>query len=94
MKTRPLFRVVAGLAAFWATGWMLVSRGVRPRRADKHPAIAPDDPAADSEQGPTPVRSAGPESMRNGDGLHWDKVDEASDGSFPASDPPSTLKSE
>jgi hypothetical protein len=73
---------------------MVVSRVVRPRSGDKHPAIAPDDPAADLEQGPMAVRSAGPEAMRNGEGLRWDKVDEASDGSFPASDPPSTLKSE
>jgi hypothetical protein len=38
---------------------------------------------------PTPVRPAGPESMR--DPPHrWDKVDEAVDESFPASDPPAT----
>jgi hypothetical protein len=36
---------------------------------------------------PTPVRSAGPEEMR--DPPHrWDKVDQALDESFPASDPP------
>jgi hypothetical protein len=36
------------------------------------------------------VRSAGPEGMRSqGDGK-WDKTDEASDESFPASDPPAT----
>ena len=33
------------------------------------------------------VREAGPESMRNPP-REWDKVDEASDESFPASDPP------
>lgn len=36
---------------------------------------------------PTPVRPAGPESMRDPP-RRWDKVDEAVDESFPASDPP------
>lgn len=35
----------------------------------------------------TQVRNAGPEGMR-GDPKEWDQVDEASDESFPASDPP------
>ena len=35
------------------------------------------------------VRHAGPEGMKS-DPQHWDKADEASDESFPASDPPST----
>ena len=35
------------------------------------------------------VRHAGPEGMRS-DPQHWDKADEASDESFPASDPPAT----
>lgn len=33
------------------------------------------------------VRDAGPEAMQNAP-RRWDKVDEASDESFPASDPP------
>ena len=36
---------------------------------------------------PTPVRPAGPESMRDPP-KRWDKVDQAEDESFPASDPP------
>jgi hypothetical protein len=35
------------------------------------------------------VRNAGPGGMRS-DPPEWDKTDEASDESFPASDPPST----
>ena len=37
--------------------------------------------------GPNDVRPAGRESTRDDDGP-WDEVDEASDESFPASDPP------
>lgn len=37
---------------------------------------------------PGPVRSAGPEAMRDPP-KEWDAVDEALDESFPASDPPS-----
>ena len=36
-----------------------------------------------------PVRSAGPEAMRDPPQREWTKVDQASDESFPASDPPS-----
>lgn len=34
------------------------------------------------------TRSSGPEGMRDGEPRDWDTVDEASDESFPASDPP------
>ncbi|MES2491777.1 MAG: hypothetical protein V4579_00685 [Pseudomonadota bacterium] len=34
------------------------------------------------------VRNAGPDAMRS-DAPGWDKIDQASDESFPASDPPS-----
>lgn len=36
------------------------------------------------------VRDAGPESMQTSPRREWTKVDEASDESFPASDPPAT----
>lgn len=35
------------------------------------------------------TRDAGPDNMRDEDGVVWDEVDEGSDESFPASDPPS-----
>lgn len=34
------------------------------------------------------TRSAGPEGMRDTPGKKWDKIDQAGDESFPASDPP------
>lgn len=43
---------------------------------------APPDPATSP-----PVRPAGPEEMRDPPG-DWDEIDQASDESFPASDPP------
>ena len=36
------------------------------------------------------VRDAGPEAMADGSDREWTKTDEASDESFPASDPPAT----
>jgi len=46
-------------------------------------------PEAEKPVPPSPVRPAGPESMRDPP-RKWDEVDEESDESFPASDPPST----
>jgi hypothetical protein len=60
------------------------------RKLVKHIAIEVSDPAARTEQGcAAVVREAGPEAMRDYSSSNWDKVDEASDESFPASDPPS-----
>ena len=36
------------------------------------------------------VREAGPDAMRDDTAKDWDKADQASDESFPASDPPAT----
>ena len=36
------------------------------------------------------VREAGPDAMRDDTAANWDKADQASDESFPASDPPAT----
>jgi uncharacterized membrane protein YebE (DUF533 family) len=38
----------------------------------------------------TNVRDAGPDAMRDDTAKDWDKADQASDESFPASDPPAT----
>lgn len=41
-------------------------------------------------QGSATIRDAGPEAMRDRPDDAWTSVDEASDESFPASDPPAT----
>ena len=59
----------------------------RSNPAKKKPPKKPEKLEDDSGV-PTPVRPAGPEDMRDPP-KRWDKVDEQSDESFPASDPPS-----
>jgi len=49
-----------------------------------------DRAAFAGNQGNATVRDAGPESMRDKPKRGWSKADEASDQSFPASDPPAT----
>jgi len=57
--------------------------------ATKHKLIEPAALAPGEAAGPATgeVRNAGPAAMRS-DPPQWDRIDEASDESFPASDPP------
>ena len=49
-----------------------------------------EKPSESGEKKPMPdVRDAGPDAMKDKPVRKWDSVDEASDESFPASDPPS-----
>jgi hypothetical protein len=63
----------------------------QPAQREKKPGHAP---AFDRKQKPGPdegetqVRPAGPENMRDKPAKDWTPEDEASDESFPASDPP------
>ncbi len=50
------------------------------------PAFAGGQPSSDAMN----VRDAGPEAMRDDTARDWSKTDQASDESFPASDPPAT----
>ncbi len=78
----PLFAV--GAAAYVLSRKMAAER--TGTRSGTPAAFADGQPSA----GTNPVRDAGPEAMRDGQARSWSSVDEASDQSFPASDPPST----
>jgi hypothetical protein len=77
---------IAGAAAAGVAGYLVTRTLFFGAEEHDAPAIAEDRP-------PGPVgnsgnaRSAGPEAMRDPPS-DWDKVDQASDESFPASDPP------
>lgn len=59
---------------------------IRKHPALKEPLPDPKNPGKGSGV-PTPVRPAGPKDMRDPP-KKWDEVDQESDESFPASDPP------
>ena len=85
--------LVTGLGAALAAGaGYVAARIIRHRAHSDRPAAAlthdrPPGPVGNSGN----VRSAGTEAMRDPP-RSWDKVDEASDESFPASDPPNLSK--
>lgn len=78
-------RMILALFALGAGAYAL-SRKASERGDGARAAFAGD------EQGtaPTAVRDAGPDAMRDPPAAPWTSVDEASDQSFPASDPPAT----
>ncbi len=76
-------RLILSLFAVGAAAYVL-SRKKAADSAGTRAAFADGQPYA----GTNPVREAGPEAMRDGQARTWSSVDEASDQSFPASDPP------
>ena len=81
---------VAGAAAFAATGLVSAARKRRRvRRRDAPSAVSRRAADAMAGAGPSHIRPAGPRAMRDPH-RSWDRVDEASDESFPASDPPAS----
>ena len=78
-------RMILGLLAIGAAAYALSRRGSGTHHAG-HAAFADDQ----AKGGDNPVRDAGPDAMRDPTQREWSGVDEASDQSFPASDPPST----
>ena len=77
-----IFRLVGASAVLGLAASRLFP-GLFRRRKKPHAALDPGDPAADPETGPAVVRAAGPQSMRDGETLPWDRVDEAVDESVP-----------
>ncbi|WP_033074748.1 hypothetical protein [Sphingopyxis sp. MWB1] len=87
-KASPLWRsikFIGGAAAVWGMGRALLGRSA-PSKAEKH-AAAFCDHETDSEN-ISQTRSAGPDAMRDPVQRPWERVDQAVDESFPASDPP------
>lgn len=77
-------RTLLGLLAVGAAAYAITRRGQK--HDGGHAAFADGEP----DGGDNPVRDAGPDAMRDPPTQPWSSVDEASDQSFPASDPPST----
>lgn len=73
-------------AAVGAAGYAIY-RASQNKNSVTSPAAFADGETSD--QNFSQVRTAGVEGMRSNP-KNWDKVDDASDESFPASDPPST----
>jgi hypothetical protein len=77
---------LVGVAVLGALFWFARKTTKKFPKNDAHSAAF-----ADSETDPEnfdQTRSAGPDGMRSDPRRNWDKVDQAADESFPASDPP------
>lgn len=79
-------RKLLSLLAIGAGAYVWSRRGANERGDGRRAAFADDQSGA----GDNPVRDSGPDAMRDPSPREWSGVDEASDQSFPASDPPAT----
>jgi hypothetical protein len=96
MTPKPNISAWLALAAGSALLLAWLSRRHSTTNADRTPPHMAISSAAFAHDEPAPTcsgaggsRHAGPESTRSAPDENWDKVAEASDESFPASDPPS-----
>jgi hypothetical protein len=89
LMNRKTGLIAAGAAALAGLGAALFIG--RRRRRDQEERPAPAHSRGKAAPGPVGTsgasRSAGPDAMRDPP-KHWEKTDQASDESFPASDPP------
>ena len=77
-----------GYAAYRYFEKMQQGQGTGPEARRLPPANDPTQPAFAGNQGDATIRDAGPDAMRDGASGSWSSTDQASDESFPASDPP------
>jgi hypothetical protein len=80
----PLLTISVAAAAAYGLYRYVWSRS-RGHDASPRAAFA----TGESTPGPVDIRNAGPDAMA-GDHPHWDSIDQASDESYPASDPPAS----
>jgi hypothetical protein len=82
------FGKILGLATLGGLFWFTRKSAPETTKADDHSAAFADGEthAENFDQ----TRSAGPGAMRDDVRRPWENVDQASDESFPASDPPAT----
>lgn len=78
-------RILLILAALGGAGY-LGRQWLQRRAPTGNAAFDPDQPQGDHRS----VRDAGPAAMRDPPRDEWTEADQASDESFPASDPPAT----
>lgn len=78
-------KLLVKLAALAAAGTYAAKCLKSAKPIDQHSAFDDKESGRDT---PNPVRNAGPDAMRTPNPAKWDTVDDASDASFPASDPP------
>jgi len=74
---------MAALGALGFAGWKFYEKA-----KDRSPAAFA--PGQEPGENLAKVRDAGPEAMADSPAREWTREDEASDESFPASDPPAT----
>jgi len=83
-----VFGKLLGIATLGALFWFTRKAAPQAAKDDDHSAAFADGEthAENFDQ----TRSAGPDAMRDDVKRPWESVDQASDESFPASDPPAT----